>query len=370
MRPPPRVVQVGVDHRATPLPVLERLHAGRVDPPCPADRNRPGLVRLATCHRLELYAEGADPALAMELWRAWLGLSAAKAAELSPGFAVRENADAARHLLRVSAGLESAVLGEDQIQGQVREAYRRACAAREPGVLLHRLFHAAFRAGRRVRSETPLKEGGRSLAGCAVAWLARRLGGVAGKSVLVLGAGEMGTIAARKLRERGVGRLLVANRTWSRAAALAETVDAEALPWPWRRAALAEVDGIVSACHAPEPVLAGEWLAAALSTPRKLAVVDLAVPKGVETPATLSPGLVLADLATLTAAMKGDAERRGAAVTAAERIVDEELKAWLDWAEGRADRAVSGHRVCAYGPAEKHFVPVTWRPPQTAPPEK
>ncbi len=354
-----RIVQVGVDQRRTSLPVLERLHARRGEILPPLGLRCPGLVRLATCHRLELYTEGTDAASALGIWRTWLGLSSAEVEALSASLAVRENADAARHLLRVTAGLESAVLGEDQIQGQVREAYRRACAAREPGSLLHRLFHAAFRAGRRVRGETPLKEGGRSLAGCAVGWLSRRLGGIAGKAVLVLGAGAMGTIAARKLRERGARRLLVTNRTWSRAEALAAQVGAEALPWPWRRAALAEVAGVVSACHAPEPVISGDWLAAAVSPPRRLVVVDLSVPRSVEPPEALPPGLLLADLATLTAAMQSEAERRRAAVGDAERIVEEELKEWLDWAEGRADGPATGRRVGSSGPAAKHFVPVT-----------
>jgi glutamyl-tRNA reductase len=369
MRTAPRLVMVGVDNRRTPLPVLERLHARRGELLPRVDRGPSGLVRLATCHRLELYTEGIGRERAIGIWRAWLDLAAAEAGALSPFVLIQEGEDAARHLLRVAAGLESAVLGEDQIQGQVREAYRSACAGREPGALLHRLFHAAFRAGKRVRAETALKEGVRSLAGCAVAWLGRRLGGVAGKAVLVLGAGEMGTIAARKLKERRAGRLLVTNRTWSRAAALADEIGGEALPWPWRRAALAEVAGVVSACHAPEPVLPGAWLAAAVSSTRRLSVVDLAIPRGVEPPVPVPPGLSLADLATLTAVMNGDAERRRAAVADAERIVEDELGEWLDWAEGRIAAPVSLRRAVASGPEEVHFVPVTWRAPGTAPPE-
>jgi glutamyl-tRNA reductase len=338
VRPVRGVVQVGVDHRRTPLSVLERLHTQRAEQLPPMERRCPGLVRLATCHRLELYVEGIGASPAIEIWRTWLGLSAAEIDSLRLQLSVREGTEAARHLLRVAAGLESAVLGEDQIQGQVREAYRRACAAREPGALLHRLFHAAFRAGRRVRAETALARGGRSLAGCAVAWLAHRLEGVEEKAVLVLGAGEMGTIAARTLRQRGVGRLLVTNRTWSRAAALAAEVGAEALPWPWRAAALAEVAGVICACHAPEPVLPGAWLAAAACPPRRLVVADLAVPRGVEPPAPAPPGLVLADLGALTMQMNGDAERRRAAIGDAERIVEEEVREWLDWVEGRAER--------------------------------
>ena len=337
MRPAPGVVQVGVDHRRRPLAVLEGLHARRVEHLRPMELRCPGLVRLATCHRLELFTEGTGIRQTIEILRSWLGLSVAEVEELQPHLSIRENTEAARHLLRVAGGLESAVLGEDQILGQVREAYRRACADREAGPLLHRLFHASFRAGKRVRAETSLGEGGRSLAGCAVAWLGRRLGGVAGKAVLVLGAGEMGTIAAQKLRQRKVGRLLVTNRTLSRAVALAAQVGAEVLPWPWRGAALAEAAGVICACHAPEPVLSAACLAAAACAPRRLVVADLAVPRGVEPPSPVPAGLVLADIQALTTLMTGDAERRRAAIGGAERIVEEEVREWVEWVEGRAE---------------------------------
>jgi glutamyl-tRNA reductase len=340
MRENPQVVQVGVDHGRVSLPVLERLHSQRSDQLSATESPDLGLVRLATCHRLELYMEGAAAPRAIEVWRSWLGLSRAEMAALGDAVAVREGVDAGRHLLRVAAGLESVVLGEDQIQGQVREAYRRACAAREPGPLLHRLFHAAFRAGKRARGETTLKQGGRSLAGCGVAFLAHELGGVVGKTFLVVGTGEMGTIASTRLKERGAGRLLLTNRTWSRAEALAAELGAEALPWAWRAAALSEVDGAICACHAPEPVVRAEWLRAAVTPPEKLVVVDLAVPRGVERP-PVTPGLVLADVETLAGHLRRDAELRLSAVDDAKGIVEEELGEWLAWVQARIERTAA-----------------------------
>ena len=332
MRPALCVVQMGVEHRRTPLPVLERLLGRRVDPLPSMNRISEGLVRVGTCHRLELYTEGAGIPGTIEIWRSWLGLSPAEFAALNPYLSVRENADAGRHLLRVAAGLESAVLGEDQILGQVREAYRRACDAREAGVLLHRLFHAAFRAGKRARAETSLKGGARSLAECGVTFLADRLNGFSKKCILVLGAGEMGHVAVSRLGERGVGRLLVANRTFSRAETLAAEAGGEAIPWAWRAMALEEADGVICACHAAEPVLAGAWLAA---TRRSIVVVDLAVPRGVEEPENRPEGLVLADLEDLARHLPRDAERRREAEEEARRIVEEELVDWLSWAEAR-----------------------------------
>jgi glutamyl-tRNA reductase len=334
----PRVVQVGVDHRDVTLAVLERLHPRPSDPRPLAGPADLGRVRLATCHRLELYVEGADVPQAIETWRRWLGLSRVELAALGDGLAIRKDGDAGRHLLRVAAGLESVVLGEDQIQGQVREAYRQACAAKEPGPLLHRLFHAAFRAGKRARGETTLKQGGRSLAGCGVGFLAHHLDGLTGKTFLVVGTGEMGTLAATRLKERGAGRLLLANRTWSRAEALATELGAEALPWAWRAAAFAEVDGAICACHAQEPIVRAEWLRAAVMPMKKLVVVDLAVPRGVECPPDTPPGLILADVETLAGHLRRDAELRLSAVDDAEGIVEEELGEWLAWVQARGER--------------------------------
>lgn len=336
------ILQVGVDHATAPLALLERLHrslraAGTVEL-----RSRcQGAVRLATCHRLELYLEGVPHADAVDLFRRWLGLSSAAVAELAPHLVVRGDENAATHLMRVAAGLESAVLGEDQIQGQVREAYRGACAAREPGPLLHRLFHAAFRAGRRARSETPLKQGGRSLAGSAVALLARELGDLPGASVLVLGAGEMARVAAARLRERGAGRLIFVNRTWAKALEMATEHGGEALPWAWRERALAEANGVVCATGAPEAVIPADWLAQALDAPggRRLVVVDLAVPRNVEVPSGSHAGLIVADVESLTRRLDDDAERRRGAIAAAQAIIAEELAVWVSWARTREERA-------------------------------
>ncbi len=348
MSPALGVVEVGVDGRRAPLPVLERLLARRGERGSRGGQGGAGLVRLATCHRLELYTEGLGTLRAAEELRAWLGLSLGELAEIRPHLSIREDADAGRHLLRVAAGLESLVLGEDQIIGQVREAYRLSCEAQEAGPLLHRLFHAAFRAGKRARSETSLKEGARSLAACGVTFLSDRLGGLSDRCVLVLGAGEMGHVAVARLGEHGVGRLLVANRTFSRAEALAAEAGGEALPWAWRARALEEADGVICACHASEPVLDGAALAAA---GRPIVVVDLAVPRGVEAPRRRPEGLVLADVEDVARHLPDDAERRRAEEGEAGRIVEEELAAWLAWGEARLERIGA---VGADGAPDRH----------------
>jgi glutamyl-tRNA reductase len=332
------VVQVGVDHTSAPLAVIEVLHRALREAPAADLRSRcGGVVRLATCHRVELYTEGATPQVAAHLYCQWLRLSESEAQEAAPHLVVRSGADAAEHLMSVAAGLESAVLGEDQIQGQVREAYRAACAAGDAGPLLHRLFHAALRAGRRARSETPLKQGGRSLAGSAIAWLARELGDLRDETVLVIGAGEMARVAAARLREREVGRLLIINRTWSKAQELAAATGGEALPWAWRERVVGEVGGIVCATGAPEPVIRVSWLQQEEGRCRgpRLVVVDLAVPRNVEQPAEPINGVLLADVEGLSRRLAEDADRREGAVLAARAIVAEGLESWVSWVRAR-----------------------------------
>lgn len=328
------VVQVGVDHRCaaqTALGGLSRRADELVTWPSPAAAE--GVVVLRTCHRLELYAEGVGEAAAASAFEAWLGDDLSSSGVT---VAVRSGEVAARHLLRVSAGLESAVVGEDQILGQVRSAYREACSRRAPGPILHRLFHAAFRAGKRVRSETALGSGGRSLAGCAVGVLREQLSHLAEHTVMVLGAGEMGSLAARRVRERGVGRLLICNRSWPRACALADEVGAEPVPWSWRYRGLAEADAAVCATGATSPVIdAGRLADAVRWRRRRLIVVDLAVPANVGVPEEGARTVRVVGMDEMVRRLEVQAGRRLRAVVAAEEVVEQELARWSGWLRNR-----------------------------------
>ncbi len=338
------LIQVGVDHRSAPLSLLERLHSGR-------QRSAPpevgaAEVRLATCHRLELYLEGAHPAVGLARLSSWLGASDADRRALEASARIRVGGEAGRHLLRVASGLESTVLGEDQILGQVRSAYREACSAGAAGPLLHRLFHAAFRAGKRTRSETFLGQGGRSLAGAAVGLIMREIGGLADASVLMLGTGEMAQCAAVRLHERGIGRILLSSRTRARADAMAGRLGAEVVPWEWRLAALREVDAAISATSGGVLAIPAHALAeAVVGRRRPLAVVDLAMPRTVETPVPAPGALRLADVAGLSDDLQADAERRRGAVEAAESIVEAELCDWLAWVGKRGVEEAGGVRA-------------------------
>jgi glutamyl-tRNA reductase len=319
------LLQVGLDRKGAGLAALEEAHRALAGRPPVAG------VALVTCHRVELYLEGDGPIdddEAVGRFETWVGRGGRR-----PAPVVRRGEAAARHLLRVAAGLESAIVGDDQILGQARRAYRDACDGGRAGRLLHRLFHAAFRAGRRVRSETALKEGPRSLAGAAAAEVCRLLGDLSAHSVTVVGAGEMARAAGHLLAERGVGRLLVVNRTYARGREVADSVGAEAVPWEWREAALASSSATILAARVSEPILSARALASLARTPdAPFVVADLGVPRNAEPLFTAPPGLVLLDVEGLARAREEREGLRLAAVAEGEGIVEEELSRWIEFA--------------------------------------
>ncbi|NOZ95146.1 MAG: glutamyl-tRNA reductase [Acidobacteria bacterium] len=328
----PAVVMVGLHHRAVPVAVLESARRAVEGASVAAvlARGGRGAVGVVTCHRVELYVEGVERRLARPMLEAWCGGHLPTAQPVVLG-----GEEAARHLLRVAAGLEAAVLGDENVLGQLRGAYRSACRGRQAGPLLHRLFHAAFRAGKRVRAETALGRGGRSVAGEAVLLVSRTLGGLDGRTVLVLGAGEMARTAAGRLAKRGVGRLLISNRSLRRARDLAAATGGEVVPWPWRSRVLRAADAVVVGTAAQEPVLTADELRDAARAAGHLVALDLSLPRNLEPPVGGVPGLTLIDLEGLSVLLEGERERRRGAVAGAEAIVEQEMERWLTWARSR-----------------------------------
>ncbi len=220
--------------------------------------------------------------------------------DLSAALYEREELGTARHLFRVAAGLESMVVGEPQILGQVKDALTAAESAGTVGDDLRAVFVGAIKAGKRVRTQTAIGHANASVAALAVRVATDALGGLRGKPVLVVGAGRTSQLAARLLHEAGVGRLLLANRSLSAAQALAEEVAGEAIPLDAIVRELACVQLVVSATAAPQPVLSAAMVASGMAgshTP--LVIIDLAVPPDVEAAAGLLPHVSLYTLDTL-----------------------------------------------------------------------
>jgi glutamyl-tRNA reductase len=345
------LAQVGVDHRSAPLAVRERvaLTPGGVRALLARLREESWASEalcLSTCNRTELYVVSPDPD-ATSLALAALRAASPGAPEESEGvFLRRVGEDAAIHLFRVAAGLESAVLGETEIQGQVKESHRVGLEAGTVGGFLDRLLRGALRAGKRARTETGLSRGAVSHAHAAAEVARRVFGDLRHRSVLVVGAGEMATRAAVALTALPGGRFVVANRTPDAAAALASTLGAGAVA-----VALDEVPGLLSTAHVA--VFAGgnapldpAVVSGALERRRDpLLVLDYGVPRNVHPGVSDVPGVFLYDLDAIEALVEGGLSARRDAVPEAERVLAEEVSKFRAW--HRALRAAPALRSLA-----------------------
>jgi glutamyl-tRNA reductase len=291
------------------------------------------LVVLSTCHRVEVFAATGCPAAARVALRRALE---ARAGRELPLFE-REGAEAFRHLARVASSLESAVLGEPQILGQVKEAHARAIEAGAAGPEITGLMNRAFAVAKRVRTETAIGRAGVSWGHAAAALAGKVLGPLAGRRAAVIGAGEMARLSAQHLREQGA-EIVVLNRTIENAEALAAEVGGRARGLGALDEELALADVVVSAA----PLAAAALERAAVERlvrgrRRRIVLVDLAVPRSIAPEVGRIPDVYLSDVDDLDRVMRASLAERGAAVSEADRIVEEETARWSrDEAERRA----------------------------------
>jgi glutamyl-tRNA reductase len=330
---------LGTSHKTAPLAVRERvaLPDGRAERFLGELIEHPEIreaVVLSTCNRTELYVVVSDP---VEAETTVLGMLARQAGlrptELIDGIYARRNCDAARHLYRVTSGLESMIVGEAEVQGQVKRAYEAALAARTTGPLTNKLFRAALATGKRVRSQTTIGAGGASVASVAVEAARSALGELARRHVLIIGAGETAELTARALAEQGVTTMFVANRRRERAIELARrfggsTISFDALP-----AELERADIVVASTASPHAIVGAEELAlvTAVRGDRPLLLLDLAVPRDVEPECAALPGVTLVDIDGLQAQVARTHSERRIEARRAEGIVEEEIQSFAGW---------------------------------------
>jgi len=330
---------VGWNHRAAPLDLRERL----AFTPEKAREALDGLFAehilsegaiVSTCNRAEIYGisareDGLD-ALAGFFSRFHHVDDA-----LLRQTALSGHGDATvRHLFRVAAGLDSMVLGEAQILGQIREAHRLATAAGTVRTVTNRLFMSALECGKRVRAETALGQKPTSVAGLALALAGRIFESLKGRKVLLVGAGETAELTARLLADAGVSEILVANRSHERGEALAAAIRGRAVRWEDRARVAAGVDLVLSATNASEPVLTAGALRTALhATPRRgpLLVLDLAVPRDVEPEVGELSDVYRYDLDGLEEMATANTRARAGEVPRAEAIVEECVLKFQEW---------------------------------------
>ncbi len=336
-----RIVCIGLSFRSAPVEVRERIAftGERLALALSSLRALPGVgqvVILTTCNRTEIYTASthhAGPAV-----RAWLfdhaGLSADS---LWPHVYELVGHEAADHLCRVAAGLDSQLLGEAEILGQVKAALGAAKGAEVVGSTLERLFLAAVAAGRRARHETRISRGAFSAGRCAVETAKRVLGPLGGRTFLILGAGKIAESAARHLRQHGADTILVANRTHSRAQEMADEIGGRALRYDQLTQGLVEADIVISSTAAPHYVLLAEHVAEAMSRRdgRELFLLDTAVPRDIDPEVASLPGVHLYDIDDLTCELNEAVAGRAAEVVAAEAIVSEEAEDYWQWLVAR-----------------------------------
>jgi glutamyl-tRNA reductase len=341
-RPDPPLLLVGTDFRCAPLELRERVSYG----PREGEEMlvhllaRPPIAEvflLSTCNRTEVLLQPRDEEAAYRAALELVFLKRAPELERPGRLYVKRNGEAARHLLAVASGLESMVLGEPEILGQVRQAATLAETVGAEGAVLRRLLRAATAAGRRARQETALAAGAVSL-GYATVELARNIFSSLDECrVLVIGAGETARLAARALVERGARGIRVANRGAERRERFREEFpDAELLTFEQRLEAACTADLVVASTSAEEPVLTRRQLADAMACrpSRPLLVVDLGVPRNVEPEAGRVENLFLHPIDSLQNIIQRNLKRRKEEVPRVEEIVDQELALFRAWYRG------------------------------------
>jgi glutamyl-tRNA reductase len=337
----PELLTTGVSHKTAPLTVRERVAL----PPnraaqLVADLNEQleivSTIVVSTCNRTELYALTADPEAAEITMRGRLAQLAGETPEaIGPNLYSLRGRDVAEHLMRVAGGLDSMVVGETEILGQVKRAHARALENGGSGPVLNRLFAAAVTAGKRVHDETSIGSGKVSVASTAVATAAESLGGLTDRRALVIGSGAHGENTARALADAGVASVFVANRRLDRARSVAHRFGGRAVDFDEMPAELVETDIVIGATGSPHTVIHADELRAVMQQRpgRPLLIIDTAVPRDIEAAAGDVEGVTLLDLDDLQHSIGATiALREGESEIASEIVTDEadRFMAWFD----------------------------------------
>lgn len=336
------LVLVGLSHHTAPLEVRERIGISRSMVPAALDRlaadGCDDAVLLSTCNRTEVYAVTSDPAAMGERIIGCLAdYRGVRREEIDAALYVRTDADAARHLFRVAAGLDSLVVGEPEILGQVKDAYKVASEGRGTGSVINRLFHGAFAIGKRVRTKTGLSEGAVSLSYAALSLARKIFGDLAAHHFLVFGAGEMARLSALHFTEH-VASTTIAARRQDRGEVLAAEVSGRVVAWEARFEALVAADILVSATGSPGLVLDAAEMRRVLGARRgrPMFVVDLAVPRDIAPEVSRLEEVFLYNIDDLRGIVQENLARRQDAVAKAERLVNDEVAVWYGWLRSRA----------------------------------
>ncbi|MEW6424906.1 MAG: glutamyl-tRNA reductase [Bacillota bacterium] len=333
------VLVVGVNHRTAPVEVRERLSftgqalkealAGLCAYPA-----IDGCVILFTCNRTEVYAAARELDEGLNAVRDYLSrLSGVDISEIKNYTYVHTLHDAVRHLFRVSAGLDSMLLGEPQVLGQVRDAYQLAFAQGATNKVLNTLFQQAVAAGKRVRKATGIDQNAVSISYAAVELARQTLGELRGRAVLIIGAGKMSELAARYLVANGVTGVIVSNRSYERAVNLARQFGGRAVKFDQLYDCMLDADIVISCTAAAHYVVHYPQVAATMARRpgARLLLIDIAVPRDIDPRIGELPGITLYDIDDLQNVVDQNLAWRKQVAVAAEGIIEEELGQFMKW---------------------------------------
>ena len=335
------LLALGISHKTAPLELRERmaLTEGRATGVLSELVGAEGVheaAAISTCNRTELYLFAADGVAAESLALATLAREAdTRPTELVGHLYSLRGAAAAEQLFRVTAGLDSMIIGETEVQGQVKRAYELALVEGATGPVLNRLFRGALAAGKRARSETGISEGALSVPQVAVELAQRTLGDLTSRRVLVVGAGETAELTARALAARGVEAVFIANRRYDRAIGLAQRFGGRAVRFEELPEQMTEADIVAASTSSPHHVIERDALAEVMAArgDRPLLLIDLAVPRDIHPSCRELAGVTLHDMDDLQALVERNASGREAEARRAEGVLRSELgrfERWLD----------------------------------------
>jgi glutamyl-tRNA reductase len=335
---------VGISHRTAPVDLRERIDfhvrglAESVRSLAQRESTRESVV-VSTCNRAELYVACDDIDRTREdLTRFISEFHAVPPSQIAPHVYAMPGLEAARHLFRVAAGLDSLVTGEPQVLGQVKQAHMVAAESRTAGAILNRLFHSSFAVGKRVRTETGLGAGAVSVGYAAVSLARKIFGDLSGRTVVVIGTGEMGKLTARHMKSQGVGQMTIISRTMANAAKAADAIGgATAARWDDIDPVVGASDIVLTATGAQSPILTRARIDRVMRRRRNrpLFIIDIALPRDVEPAAGEIEQVFLYNIDDLQATVRENLARRASEVARAEAIVGEEVEKFNTWFRAR-----------------------------------
>lgn len=329
------IVCAGINHRSATVAIREKFAVGPHELEQALARIRgidglAGAVIVSTCNRVEYYTASVCPIRVLDGLRAYL--QERTGGNDAPLY-THESPASIRHLFRVASGLDSMVLGETEILGQLKQAYAAATECGATTRHLNKLFQHAFRVAKQVRSETQITRGSTSVGSVAVDLAGKIFGNLNGRTVMMLGAGEISERTSRSFISRGVGTVIVTNRTFERAARLAEEIGGMAVHFENWHHALDNVDILICSTAAPHPIVTREKLEPLLKrrNGRSLFIIDLAVPRDAEASVNELDGVYLYDIDSLEEIVRQSLEVRRAEVVRCEKMIDQHVGEFVGW---------------------------------------